>query len=111
MKVQRTDYGALAVLSPHGDLAGDEIDVFRQETRHCLDGGGADLIVDCGGVGGFDSAGLECLTELSRECRERGGGLKLCGLDAVGRKIFEITRLMRHFEIFDDVEDAIRSCT
>lgn len=46
-----------------------------------------------------------------RECRTRGGALRLCSLDAVGRAILELTRLNRQFDVYDDVEAAIRSRT
>lgn len=111
MKFKRTEYGALTVLSPKGDLVGDDVALFREQTRQCLEEGGPDLTIDCAEIGGFDSGGLEALTELSRECRTRGGALRLCSLDAVGRAILELTRLNRQFDVYDDVEAAIRSRT
>ena len=109
MKLERTDYGALAVLAPRGELTGEDVETFRREVHRCLDAGSADLILDCSAIGAYDSAALELLLELRRLCRDRGGKLKLCRPDAIGRKIFEITRLEQQFELFDDVEAAIRS--
>lgn len=109
MKLKRTEYGALTVLSPRGDLAGDDVASFRDEANACLEQGSADLVVDCATVTGFDSAGLEMLTELAWKCQDRGGTLKIGALDTIGRKIFEITRLNRTLELHDDVESAIRS--
>jgi len=110
MKCDRTDYGALAVLAPRGDLTGDDVEGFGHDAARCLEGS-AGLIVDCAGLTSVDSTGLESLAELSRRCQSRGGMLKLCRPDAVLRKILEMTRLERQFELFDDVEAAIRSHT
>src|SRR5205085_1162178 len=106
---ERTDYGAIAVIAPKGDLTGEDIDDFRRETHRCLESGNGDLIVDCSSIAAFDSAGLEALTDLRRTCLARRAALKLCRLDAIGRKIFEITRLREQFQIFDDIDAAIRS--
>ncbi len=111
MKFRRTEYGALTVLAPNGELAGDEVDEFRGEMRRCLEEGHPELIVDCAGITSFDSAGLEALTELLHQCVAQSGALKLCGLDGIGRKVFEMTRLEQSFDIYGDVEAAIRSYT
>lgn len=109
MKIKRTDYGAITVLAPRGDLAGDDVQAFRDEAQQCMTQGGAGLIVDCSAITGFDSVGLEMLTELAWKCQEQGGAIKIGALDANGRKIFEMTRLNRMFELHDDIESAIRS--
>jgi len=109
MKIEQTEYGGLTVLTPKGELVGDSVEALRNSARECLENGRIELIVDCSGVGAYDSIGLECLLELSRLCRQYAGGLRLSGVDTIGRKILEITRLNRQFEIYDDVDSAVRS--
>ena len=57
----------------------------------------------------YDSVGLTGLADLQDELREVGGNIRISGLCDPGRKIFEVTRLDRRFEIFDSVIDAVAS--
>lgn len=109
MKIEQTEYGALTVMTPKGELVGEQAEELRSVARECLEQGRVELIIDCTHLGAYDSVGLECLLELTRLCRQYTGVLRLCGLDAVGQKILEITRLNRQFELYDDVNAAIRS--
>ena len=49
------------------------------------------------------------LLDLQDRLRDAGGGVKICGLTETGRKVFEITRLDRRFEVFDSLIDAVGS--
>jgi anti-sigma B factor antagonist len=111
VKIQTTEYGSLVVLAPQGDLTCEDTEGFARDSRRCIESGTGDLILDCQGLTGADSAGLQLLTDLARECDERGGRIKLCGLTKVCATILEITRLISRFELYDDVEAAIRSFT
>jgi anti-sigma B factor antagonist len=57
----------------------------------------------------FDSMGLTALVDLHAQVREQGGNVKVCGLPDAGRKIFEVTRLDRRFDVFDSLIDAVGS--
>ncbi len=54
-------------------------------------------MVDLTDAPSCDSAGLESLTWFQRECEDRLGLLKLCGLSPTFNKILEITRLGDRF--------------
>lgn len=69
----------------------------------------AAIVLDLEGTEMIDSAGLELLLDLQDSLRERGGELKIATSNHVNRKILEITRLDREFEVFDAVLDAVRS--
>ena len=57
------------------------------------------------GIGGFTAA----LLSVQDALREKGGEAKIAATNATNRKIFEITRLDQHLEIFDSVIDAVKS--
>ena len=44
-----------------------------------------------------------------KRVRERGGDLKLTNLSSKVRKFFEVTRLEQMLEIFESVEEAVKS--
>ncbi|MFH1417109.1 MAG: STAS domain-containing protein [Planctomycetota bacterium] len=104
-----TEYGNVTVLIPKDDLVGEFVDVFKAKTAERLALGKFDLVVDCTSLDGFDSAGLEALVDLQNRCEDELGSVKLCGLDETLTKILDITRLMRRFEVFAELESAVKS--
>lgn len=56
----------------------------------------------------IDSSGLGVLMAARREALKGGGRLALCGMSKDVRMVFELTRLNKFFEIYDD-EAAARA--
>ncbi len=109
MNINVTNYENVTVLSVKDDLAGDVVDLFNEQANQCLDDGRFNIVVDCSAVGGFDSLALESFLLLQNKCEEQLGAAKLCGLNETCGKILEITRMARRFELFEDLESAVRS--
>jgi anti-anti-sigma factor len=104
-----TRYNDVVVLTVKDDLAADAVESFVEKAGPCAAAGSVFIVVDCGGLSGFDSAGLEALVDLQNKCEAELGAVKLCGLDETATKILEITRLSRRFEAFDDLDAAVKS--
>ena len=66
------------------------------------------LVVDLSGVTYIDSAGLAALIEAMQKVEGYGGKFRLAGLQETVRSIFEISRLDQVFQIFPDVDAALR---
>ena len=69
----------------------------------------ANLVVDLQDVPFVDSTGLATLVTGMKRSREKGGDLRLCGLQQPLRLIFELTRLDKAFEIFNSEEEAVQA--
>jgi len=69
----------------------------------------ADVVIDLSCVEYLDSAGVGVLVGLFKNARLRGGRARFCGLTPGVRSVLEIIQLDRIFEIYDDVETAVRS--
>ena len=109
MKLSYEDHDTITVLTVSGDLASDQVDTFR---RSCLDrfsNGIRDIVLDMEHLQSIDSAGLEALLWIVDEAADRGGQLRLVNPDHNIRKILEITRLERRFDIHDTIESAAKS--
>lgn len=109
MKLNVNHYQAVTVLTVKEDLTGEEVEVFNAEVAKLLEQGKYNLLVDCTHTAGLDSAALETLLDMQNKCEDQLGSVKLCGLDVTCAKILEITRLARRFEIFEDLESAVKS--
>lgn len=109
MSVKVENYGNVAVLTLKEDLAGDYAQVFTENARLVNKEGRHEVVVDCSEIDAFDSLGLEALLDLQAKCEEELGAVKLCGLSQTCGKILEVTRLARRFEMYADLEGAVRS--
>jgi anti-sigma B factor antagonist len=71
----------------------------------------AQVVVNLAGVDFVDSTALATLVSGMKRSRQVDGDLRLCGLRAPVRMIFELTRLDQAFEIFTLEEEAIAAFT
>jgi len=70
---------------------------------------GIRLVLDFRHVKFLSSAVLGLLIRISKRIYEQGGELRLCNIYAGIYEVFKITRLTSVFEIYEDVDGAIRS--
>ena len=66
------------------------------------------LLLDFQSVEYLSSAVLTELLRVNQACKDVGGGMRLCGLNADIAKVFEITNLDRMFVIYGPVDDAVK---
>ena len=67
------------------------------------------ILVDLSAVHFIDSSGLGMLVACLRSATKASGTLKITSLQESPKKLFEVTRLDRVFEIFEDRDSAIKS--
>ena len=84
-------------------------DELTEETAPSIGSGHVNIVLQMDGSELYDSAGLTSLLDLQDQLHEHGGKLVVSGLDEIGRKIFELTRLDRRFDLYESVIDAVSS--
>ena len=109
MATTTTEYGNVSVLTVNGELTVDTIETFTQKSSECLAKRHFDAIIDCSSLTQIDSVGMEALVDMLKACEDESGAVKLCGADETTRKILEITRLDRRFEMYENLEAAVQS--
>ena len=65
------------------------------------------LVINMSEVGFMDSSGLATLVEAMQLSRRNGGQLRLVGLSRRVRSIFEISRLDKIFQIYENESEAL----
>lgn len=75
--------------------------LLQEETNH--------FVLNMKGVTYIDSGGLGSLVSFLRQVRLAEGDIKIAALDDRVRSVFELTRLHRIFEIYDDSSIALQS--
>ncbi|HPF39440.1 MAG TPA: STAS domain-containing protein [Phycisphaerae bacterium] len=109
MTTKMTRYSSVAVLASNEEIGGEALPTFTDKADLCIQDGCPNIVVDCETVPSVDSNGLEFLLDLQDRCEDLLGAVKLCNLDDTLKTVFRITRLQRRFEIFDDLDSAVRS--
>ncbi|MCX6641174.1 MAG: STAS domain-containing protein [bacterium] len=82
--------------------------VFRHELDQALSQGKQKIILDLSEVTAMSSTGLGILIAAYRVVKDKGGTLKLAQLSVKVRSILETTRLISIFEVFDNLDDAMK---
>ena len=95
-----------------GPLTSAGVDTFREQFVNWWQSLPTlrNVVVDLSGVDFIDSAGLGLLIALLKRISERGGDLKIAGLQKKVRMVFEITRAFKVFDIFDNAAEALNAC-
>ncbi len=99
--------GKVTVMSLQGSLEVSLQEQFKADILKQISEDPCSLVINLKEVDFIDSACLGALIAVARRLRERKGDLKLSEMSSEVRSIFQITRLEKVFEIFDDTDSAV----
>lgn len=83
---------------------------FRNALSELVEKGEKSIIVNLSAVNFADSSFLGVLIHFFKVLVRRDGELKLVGLNSSLQILFEMANLTQLFNVYDTVEDAVRSC-
>lgn len=108
MEINVRQQNGTAVIDVTGDIDLYSSPQVRQTILDTLNQKlGSRVIINLAGVKYIDSSGVASLVEglqLSRKSQVR---FILCGLNKAPRQVLELTRLIKVFDIFESVEEAL----
>lgn len=82
---------------------------LKEDLIKKIEGGDINVVVDLSASEFVDSSFLGALVAGLKKSTMKSGDLKIVGLQPPVRAMFELTRLYRIFDIFDTVDDAVKS--
>ncbi|KPK75170.1 MAG: hypothetical protein AMJ79_12365 [Phycisphaerae bacterium SM23_30] len=97
----------MVVLELSGDIDLHRSVDLRSSLLETLGEQPAVTVINMREVGFMDSSGLATLVEAMQLSRRYGGQLKLVGISRRVRSIFEISRLDKIFQIYDNEAEAL----
>lgn len=80
---------------------------LKLEFQNIFESGSQNLLVDLKNVRFIDSSGLGALVSGFKNATSSHGNLRLASLQPQVKSMFELTRLHRVFEIYQNVADAL----
>ncbi len=102
----RTESG-VAVVDVEGEVDIHGTPHLRDTLTELVKRASAKVVVNMARVNYIDSSGLGVLVGAMKEAGKTGGKLVLAGLTREVRTVFDLTRLARFFEIYDDAATAL----
>src|SRR3989442_11397499 len=99
----------VTVVALAGELDAASSPLVSESLEKLLATGRQRFVIDLVGVSVVDSSGLSTLVRFFKRVRSGGGRLRLVGLQRPVRRVFELTRLDRAFDIDGAVAEAVRA--
>lgn len=109
MEIAHDKQGAAQVIRLTGRLDAASATQLKDQVKHLLGAGDKALVIDLSQVTFMDSSGLGSLVACLRSANQSSGDVKLAALTPEICNIVELTRLHRLFQIFDSVDEAVKS--
>lgn len=107
-KIGTARVSSRTILAPKESLTYQNCEELEAMLRDGLDRQKTEIILDFKRISFMDSEGLELLLRLHGELKDRGGALKLIGLNAICLDILKATKLVKVFQIYEDIHKAIK---
>ncbi|HXK09017.1 MAG TPA: STAS domain-containing protein [Vicinamibacteria bacterium] len=80
---------------------------FFAEVRQRVEGGARHVLIDLSAVGYLDSASIGCLMDVHRLLQEKGGAVRLSGLQPRVETMISMTGVHKIVPLDHDEEDAL----
>jgi len=109
MPIETERYGQVLVARLEDELVDENTARLEAALEDSVVEGCRRIVIDFERTEMIDSAGLECLADLLGQLQEAGGSVRVSGLDGSCRKVFEMTRFDKRFEVFGSLIEAVKS--
>ncbi|MDQ3255305.1 MAG: STAS domain-containing protein [Acidobacteriota bacterium] len=101
--------GLATILDLEGNVTfGEGTATLRRDTRRLIAEGRVEIVLNLAGVRYVDSSGLGEMVAAQTAARRCGGRVALLGLSPNVRGLFEMTRLVDVFDVYEDEPSALR---
>ena len=110
MKIKTVEKYEAVVLELKGNvMGGDDTKEFNEVLHKLIDTKKTRVVIDLGGVKFMNSSGLGMLIGGLTTMKKAEGHLKLANVTEKIESLLIITKLIKIFESFDSVDDAVKS--
>jgi anti-sigma B factor antagonist len=107
MTIEATELERAVLLKVSGRMDAESAPQFEQACEQWIRGGARHLIADLDGLEYVSSLGLRSFLSVAQKLQPLLGSLILCGLRGLPRQVFEMTRLIGLFPVFETSGQAL----
>ena len=106
MNIEATQLEKAIVLKVIGRMDAENANEFDQACQDWISKGAKHLIADLGELRYVSSMGLRSFLAVAQKLKSTSGSLMLCGLNGLPRQVFEMTRLIDLFPVYETAQQA-----
>jgi|SRR5579862_7645287 len=107
MEIQCTKLEKAVLVKVSGRMDAENAKQFQQTCEEWIARGATHLLVELSDLQYISSMGLSCILAVAKAMQNKSGSEILCGLKGLPRQVFEMTRLIGLFQVFDTPEAAL----
>ncbi len=111
MEIKEKSAGNVKILALDGRLDAYSSNEVETSINTLIDGGCVKIVVNFNGVEYISSSGLRVMLASLKRLKKVQGDLKLACLKPYVKEVFDIAGFTQLFEICDQEEEAVNSCT
>ncbi len=109
MEIKATKLENAVVIKVSGRMDAANANEFQQECERWINNGSTHILVELSDLQYVSSMGLSCFLSVAKILQAKSGSLILCRLLGLPRQVFEMTRLIDLFPVFDTMDAALQS--
>ncbi|MCD6218034.1 STAS domain-containing protein [bacterium] len=109
MDISTREKGKVLIFDVQGDLDAKSASILKEKINEKITDGKSLILINLSAVPYMDSAGLGVLVSGLKNANRLSGDLRIWGLQDEVKSIFELTRLNKVFQIFEDELAAVSS--
>jgi anti-sigma B factor antagonist len=109
MEIQVTKLEKGVLLKVSGRMDAENAHQFQAACEQWIAQGARHILVDLSDLQYVSSMGLSSFMIVAKSLQPKAGSLILCRLQGLPRQVFELTRLIDVFPVFDSTEAALAS--
>jgi len=107
MNIEPTELEKAVLLKVSGRMDAENAHEFEDACQRWITQGARHLIADLHDLQYVSSMGLRSFLSVAQKLQSSSGSLILCGLHGLPRQVFEMTRLIGLFPVFETTDQAI----
>ena len=108
-KVTTDKRGQIMVIAIEGDIEFDDSIQLNETFNQIIQNETNKFVLNLKECNYIDSSGLGALVEGLKATQKAGGDLRLCNLNEDFKEILMMTRIIKYFQIYDSVDEAMKS--
>ena len=108
MQIKYEQKGKIGIVNISGRLDASNSTELKESFRSYL-ADTVNFVLDCSELEFVDSTGLGAIISILKSSTEKKGDVLIANLQQKPAMLFEITRAYKIFEVFDDLEKAVKS--
>ena len=107
MNIKITQVGPSAVMRVEGRMDAASQASFDETCVRTVADGAVNVVADLTGLTYISSAGIGSFLKMAKNLEPKNGEVVLAGLSGLVRDVFELTRIITIFRVFNSTEEAL----